>query len=315
MNITTKLAQFAAKYFNLTNDDKVYGIKNGDFFEVPSGSSSSWPGDDVTVANLCDKAVNLKTLVNDFSPVFYKPGVGAAQLFSYGATNGDAPMQYGSTAHLRLNSGSGSGGFYGADTITIYPGSTATGYTNLSLHFRSAGNAVSGRPYHVVRSWITAPETHIAADVGVYFSALSTATVRYAAVISLAGQGPSGNSAISANTPGVMVTYSDNANSGNFQIQYRNTSGTLSVVNTSIPPSITADAPTRLKVQVDYVAAGSKTVTVSIDATDYTLADAAATAELVHIHPSIGLRIMNSAGTSSINMYAVQPVIAWAGEH
>lgn len=276
--------------------------------------STGGGGDDVTVANLCDKAVNLRTLVNNFFPVFYKPGVGAAQLFSYGATNGNAPVQYGGTPHLRVNLGSASGGFYGPDKITLLTGSTATGYTQLSLNFRYANFAVSGRPYDVYRSG-TPPETHMAADVGVYFSALSNSTNRYEAILSLVGIGPSGNSAIIADNAGVMVTYSDTVNSGNFQIKYRNTSGTLSTVNTSIPPSITDSSPTRLKVQVDYVAAGSKTVTVSINATNYTLADASATTELNYVHPAIGVRIMKSVGTTSISMIAVQPVIAWAVEH
>lgn len=50
MSVTTRLAALASRFFNLPTDDgKVYGIKNGEFFEVGAGTlSGGYKSDELT---------------------------------------------------------------------------------------------------------------------------------------------------------------------------------------------------------------------------------------------------------------------------
>lgn len=297
MNITTKLAQFAAKYFNLANDDKVYGIKNGNFFEVPSGG-----GDDgITKENFITNLLNGTTLVDAFAPEYYKRAIGYGKLVHYGMPQNGTPIMFGgNTGGYSANViGTGAAISNGLNLLQCISGTLATGVAGFSYLAAVDSAASTTNPYNPVLASTSSPVDFCAA-CSFHVSALSDATNAYTVRLGLFNNSSVALSATpAAADAGISITYNHAVNSGNLVIHYRNAAGTLSSINTSIPPSTVLATPTTIRAIARRLTASTSQITVTINSTEFVITDSALNANTVYTNAAIGLAIFKSAGTTA----------------
>lgn len=299
MNITTLLARFAAKYFNLANDDKVYGIKNGDFFEVPSGGPSD---DGVTKDNFVTTLLDGRTLVDSFSPIYYKKDIAFGILPHYGLPFNSTPIQYGARSSSGYSADTLGAGSFVSNVIGICglsTGTTATGRAGFRYIADTTSVAFSTTIYEYVSAHTAFPADFCAA-ANLLFNSLSDGTDAYTARISFLGSPFSVSSIVpAAGDSGVALTYTHSVNSGNFVIHYRNASGTLSTINTTKAPSIDPAVTNRIVVVGKRLTATTATLTVTIDGTEYVLTTSSLDITKQYTKAGFGATLNKSAGTTA----------------
>lgn len=295
MGITATLAKLSAIYQTLSKvDNKTYGFKNGEFFEVVAAAD-----DGVTKANFIAKFRSYD-IVHRLVPRYLKAGVGLGIFDTAGATVGTSLISQG-TPFTAVGSTSAAGATYGPNSVSA--GTTTTGGARrqwqLPMYNEAAGNRYNKYAYAEQINLSTNPNRKMLFTATHYVSALSNATDAYTALISLGGPGPSGTLPILATHYGIHLTYTHSANSGNYVMQYRNTGGTLTTVNTSVPASTSA-APVYIVVTQDRET-GSLTVELSVGLaapTVYTITDYA-DGNVYPLAGYIATSILKSAGTTN----------------
>lgn len=257
----------------------------------------------VTPNNICDLAMDGQELINTMNPHFYKKNVGAARLVDRPRLPvNNYPLSIGVTEHENTISGTGAtiiGGLAGPQLST---GTTATGYANARRYFDTTV-ATPNYDFYNKRVLNDAVGCRLAARCGMHLSAASDATNTYTARITLLGAGPSTNAAPAATTRGIVLSYTNSVNSGNFVITYRGADGTLKTINTAVAPGFgTVGATNQFIAKAHRSAAGVATITIDIGGTVYTITDSAFNTNMAYTECAITFQLVKSVGTTSITM-------------
>lgn len=265
--------------------------------------------DGVTASNICDLAMDNANLINVYNPFYYKKDVGACLLVHVGNPPNAEPSMYGTYRTPPATSGTGALNLPGLGNYQQNTGTTAGGYVVSGYQFVTDGTAIAPNPYTKIIA-VNSVGSKIAASCTHYLSAASDGTDSYTVAVTLLGQGPSTNAAISATTSGFVLTYNHAVNSGNYVINYRGSDGALKTVNTTVAPGVGNANAKRIIAKAHRTAAGVSTVTISIAGTVYTITDSAFNDNSAFIAPSIGYRIVKSAGTTSRSHYISHASVA-----
>lgn len=303
MGITATLAKLSAIYQTLSKvDNKTYGFKNGEFFEVVGGGGGG-TDDGVTLANICDLAMDGNSIISSLAPVYFKPGIGGARAMGFGGpslinltTGGDVVLGGGDSSTTVAGTGASVG--QGSNSIVAFSGTTATGAAKAT---RAHGPLViAGYASEIYQnSWdMTRVGVRIAARLKAYVAALSDATDTYTARWTLLGAGPASASAPAADNIGITFSYKHDVNAGNLVMTYRNSAGALVTVNTPVPMGTFA-SPVILIAKAVRSAAGVATVVVNVGASTYTLTDTSFNNSASFLAPSIAVSIAKTVGTTS----------------
>lgn len=264
---------------------------------------STGGGDDgVTKANFISTLLDGRTLVDSFSPIYYKKDIAFGMLPHYGLPFNSTPIQLGgrsSSGYSPDTLGSGSSATNILGSCSLNTGTTATGRAGFRYIADTASVAFSTTIYEYVSAHTDFP-TDFCAAANLLFSALSDATNAYTARISFLGSPASISSIVPAVVDsGVALTYTHSVNSGNFVIRYRNASGGLSVLNTTNAPSTAAATPNRIVAVGKRLTATTATLTITIDGTEYVLATPALDVTKQYTKAGIGATLNKSAGTTA----------------
>lgn len=296
MSIPRKLAQFAAKFFALpTSDNKVYGIKNGDFFEVPSGGGTPT----IAKADLIGLALDGSTLISSHNPVFFDKAVGFAVLPLYGRSRLAAPNQYGAPTGGNDSSASGTGAAigFGLGALSCLSGTTATGKAAAIMQSPFV-TAPSFYDVHEIVGDSARFPVYFGAACYHYLDALSDATNEFTAYINLIGRLTPATPEPAATTPGVTLKYTHTLNGGKYVILYRNASGTLTTINTTEAPPVGLGSSRLISVKLARLTSSTSTITVKIGSTEYIITDSSANSSLIYMVPGIGAAIVKTVGTT-----------------
>ena len=298
----TKISELPSATTPLGSTDILVVVQGGVTKKAPvSGLPSSGGGgadDGVTASNICDAIMDGVDVINVYNPFYYKKDVGAGLLIPLGNPAAVEPALYGTAQTFPTTSGTGALNVPGLGTYQQHTGTTNGGYATSGYQFTTDAAATASNPYvklipvDTVGSKIASSFTHSV-------SALSDGTDTYTAAVTLLGRGPGTNAAISATTSGLVLTYTHTVNSGNYVINYRGSDGTLKTLNTTVAPGVGSANAKRIVAKAHRTAAGAATVTVNIAGTTYTITDSAFNTNSAYISPSIGYRIVKSAGTTS----------------
>ncbi len=263
---------------------------------VVGGGSSD---DGVTASNICDLAMDGTTILDSYTPYYYKKNIGVAKIVHIGQSASDDAAFFGTSTVAANVSGTGAVNAPGLGENSQLTGTTATGYARAGYDFVSNPTANASSPYNTILG-IIGIDAKLAASFCHYVSALSDATNTYTSVVTLLGDGPATNVAISATTNGICLSYTHSVNSGNYVITYRGSDGTLKTVDTTVAPGVGLANARRIIAKAHRTAAGVSTITVRIAGTVYTITDSSFNASGIYIRPAVGYRIVKSAGTTSV---------------
>lgn len=256
--------------------------------------------DGVTASNICDLAMDGTSILNSYNPYYYKKDIGAAKLVHIGQSAFDDAAFFGTNSSSSIASGTGAANTPVLGEISQSTGTTATGYARAGYELASSGTVTAFSPYNTILG-LTGIDAKLAASLCHHVSALSNATNTYTSVVTLLGDGPATNTAISATTMGICLSYTHSVNSGNYVITYRGSDGALTTVNTTVAPGVGIANAKRIIAKAHRTAAGVSTITVSIGGTVYTITDSSFNANGSYIRPALGYRIVKSAGTTSVS--------------
>ena len=276
--------------------------------EINTGGAVVSP---ITKANFLAK-FQTWDVVHALSPAYFDPavGVGYSQNMAYGV---------GSSTTYRLSNFEGGGAITGtgaAYTLTsVATGTTTTGYASRNSQIPIYSIGVLGRQHKYLYNTEVPPASNpnrkLIATATAYVLAVSNATDTYTASVTLAGSGPSSNIPIAATHPGVHLTYAHTENSGNWVIKYRNTSGVLASINTSIPVGLVS-TPTYMVLTHDR-ATGEMKVQLSVGLgapTTYNIPDYDDSATYA-LYPGNRFRIAKSLGAVSCKLTVVDMAVGF----
>lgn len=253
-----------------------------------------------TTANFCDLAMDGQTLVNYLAPYKYIPNVGVAQIFGVGVAPlvSSASPQMGTDGVFNNTSGSGAILLESSTCLMAATGTTATGYARTSRLIGFTAADFGYNFYAPIHSSI-ATGLKLAARVHHYLSAVSDATDNYTARVTLIGEGPTTNSAPAATNTGITLSYNHAVNSGNYVITYRNSSGVLATINTSVAPGIALGNGKDIIVKAEKTGPATSSISVDVGGTVYTITDSALNAGSSWFKTAVGIQIVKTAGTVS----------------
>lgn len=264
--------------------------------------STGGGGDGVTKANFISTLLDGRTLVDSFSPIYYKKDIAFGILPHYGIPFNSTPLQYGAwtTSGYNLDTnGLGSAATNLLARCVLNTGTTATGRAGFKYTTDTTSSASSTTIYDYVSVHTDFP-TDFCAAADLLFNALSDATNAYTARISFLGSPISTSSIVpAAGDGGVALTYTHSINSGNFVIHYRNASGGLSVLNTTKAASANPATPNRIVAVGKRLTATTSTLTITIDGTEYVLATPALDVTKQYTKAGFGATLNKSVGTTS----------------
>lgn len=296
--------------------EKVLALDSSGVIEKEIDTGGGGAADDgVTLANICDLAMDGNSIISSLAPVYFKPGIGGARAMGFGGpglsglTNGgDVVLGGGDTSTVVAGAGASVG--QGNNSTVVFSGTTATGAARA---VRSHGPRVlPGYEHEIYQNpWdMTRVGVRIAARLRAYVSALSNATNTYTARWTLLGAGPSSASAPTAANVGITFSYNHGVNAGNLVMTYRDSAGGLVTVNTSVPVGLFA-SPVILIAKAFRSAAGVATVVVNVGASTYTLTDTSFNNSASFLAPCIAVSIAKTAGTTSINAAVRDAAVAF----
>lgn len=294
-NITTALGDMA-EFISSGGVWICYNYTKLNGQSVVGGGSTD---DGVTASNICDLAMDGTSILNSYNPYYYKKDIGAAKLVHVGQSNSDDGALYGTMALPASVSGAGAINAPGLGEITQSTGTTATGYARAGYGFVSSATVTADSPYNTIINLIGVG-AKIAASFCHHVSALSDATNTYTSVVTVLGEGPLTNGAISATTLGFCLSYTHSVNSGKYVITYRGADGLLKTINTSVAPGVTVLNAKRIIAKAHRTAAGVSTVTISIAGTVYTITDSSFNSASTYVNSTVGYRIVKSLGTTAV---------------
>jgi len=276
--------------------------------EIETGSGSS-----VTADNICDLVIDSPDYLNTNNPIFSVPFAGFGNLLytPVNTTGTTTYTQLGTNAAVAPSqSGAGAASTYNINNIAHTTGTTATGYARAE---RSALTTILPRAKSSFYSVIPADGigARWAARVTAILNVASNATDTYLASVTLLGAGPGTNAAVSSGDAGFTLSYTHSVNSGNWVITYRNSGGTLSTVNTTIPPVFGATG-THLVAKVVKTGASTSTTIITIDGVvAATITDAAVNVVgVIFVRLTIASRIIKTVGTTARTMSVAAGAVA-----
>lgn len=253
-----------------------------------------------TTANFCDLAMDGQTLVNYLAPYKYIPNVGVAQIFGVGVAPlvSSASPQMGDTSVFNNTAGAGASLIESSTYLMAATGTTTTGYARTSRVIGFTSHYVGYNFYAPIHSSL-AIGVKLAARVHHYLSAASDATDNYTARVTLIGEGPTANSAPTATSTGITLSYNHAVNSGNYVITYRNSSGVLATVNTSVAPGIALGNGKDIIVKAEKTGPSTSSISVDVGGTVYTITDSSLNTGSAWFKTAVGHQIVKTAGTVS----------------
>ena len=279
--------------------------------EIDTGGAVVSP---ITKANFLAK-FQTWDVVHALSPAYFDPavGVGYCQNMAYGV---GASITYRLSNFESGGAITGTGGTGSAYALTsVATGTTTTGYASRNSQIPIYNVGVLGRQHKYLYNTEVPPASNpnrkLIATATAYVSAVSDATDTYTASVTLAGSGPSSNIPIAATHTGVHLTYAHTENSGNWVIKYRNTSGVLTSINTSIPVGLVS-TPTYMVLTHDR-ATGAMNVQLSVGLgapTTYNIPDYDDSATYA-LYPGNRFRIAKSLGTVSRTLNVVDMAVGF----
>ena len=274
-----------------------------------NGTASGGGDDGVTLANICDLAMDGRTLISDIKPYYSKMDVGIAQLLTGGTVNVYGAPLYGNDIYTSSVAGTGAQVSVGAGNIQCISGTTATGYSTYRHGVGFSFSSPAYSPYATPGATL-AVDQKMAASAVVYVSAVSDATDNYTASVTLMGQGPNTNAAPGINDKGFTLTYNHAVNSGNWVITYRGDDNLLKTVNTSVPPATSLATAMRMVAKAHRTTVTAADVTIDLGGTVYTITDSRFNTTTVYAEAVVAARIIKSAGTASRTLFVRHASVA-----
>jgi len=209
--------------------------------EIETGSGGG-SDDGVTKDNFVSK-FRTYDIVHRLRPVYCKDGIGTGAFQELGRNVGSSLISI-VNPFICMGSVTGAGASYASNSIS--PGTTATGYARrlwaYPLSAETTNNRYNKYLHFSETSLSTNPNRKLILTASCYFSALSNGTDSFTGIVSLGGPGPTPGVTVLATHTGIHATYTHGVNSGNWVLQYRNTGGTLTTINTAVPAGVSASS-------------------------------------------------------------------------